>query len=293
MIGTPAVTAWGITHPWRAAEQIEQDLLLSRAICEIANHPYLTEELVFRGGTAFHKLHLNQALRYSEDLDYVRSTAGGIGPLMKALTELGRDLGFNVRTRIGEHPKVYWDTIAHNDVPIRLKIEVNTHERSPARPIVRQPFVVESSWWSGRTEVPAFDPIEMSATKLRALYQRKKGRDLFDLWLALTQLSLDPDAIIAAFPPYQPIGYTSDLAIANLDAKRSDRAFRIDLDPLVTTKPDGYDIDTAAALITDLLLARLARRATITGPRESPRPGAPRAPRIARKDPDPWLNGLC
>lgn len=45
MIGANAVTAWGLVHPWRTLEQVEQDLLLSRAICEIANHPYLGEEL--------------------------------------------------------------------------------------------------------------------------------------------------------------------------------------------------------------------------------------------------------
>ncbi|MDF1487944.1 nucleotidyl transferase AbiEii/AbiGii toxin family protein [Tessaracoccus caeni] len=257
MIPADAVTAWGLTHAWRTAEQIEQDLLLSRAICEIANHPYLGDELVFRGGTAFHKLHLTEALRYSEDLDYVRSTAGGIGPVTKALTELGGDLGFTVRTKISAHPKVYWSTLAHNGIPIRIKIEVNTHERSPARCVVRSRFAVDSSWWTGEADVPVFDAIEMSATKLRALYQRKKGRDLFDLWLALSRLHLDADEIIAAFPPYRPAGYTAKVAAANLEAKRSDRAFRIDLDPLVTEWPVGYDVDAAAALVTNTVLAKI------------------------------------
>ena len=257
MIAEAAVIAWGVTHPWRTAEQIEQDLLLSRAICEIANHRYLGEELIFRGGTAFHKLHLHQALRYSEDLDYVRTTSGGIGPLTNALTNLGDDLGFSVRTKIGEHPKVYWSTTAHNNVPIRIKIEVNTHERSPARQVIHQPFAVRSAWWTGEASVAVFDAIEMSATKLRALYQRKKGRDLFDLWLAIAQLGLEPDAIIRAFLPYRPLGYTAKLAIANLEAKRTNRAFRVDLDPLVTAWPDGYDIDAAAALVSGTVLANV------------------------------------
>ncbi len=55
--------------------QVEQDLLLSRLIIEVANHPYLGGELVFRGGTCLHKLHLDTPRRYSEDLDYVRTTA--------------------------------------------------------------------------------------------------------------------------------------------------------------------------------------------------------------------------
>jgi len=101
-----AITAWGVAHPWPTREQVEQDLLLSRAICAIASDPYLGEELVFRGGTALHKLLLDTPLRYSEDLDYVRTTASGIGPLTAALTQLGKSLEFEVRTRVGEHPKV-------------------------------------------------------------------------------------------------------------------------------------------------------------------------------------------
>ena len=78
MIPAAAITHWSTGAPWSTRTQVEQDLLLSRLICEIANHPYLGEELVFRGGTCFHKLHIHPARRYSEDLDYVRSTAGGI-----------------------------------------------------------------------------------------------------------------------------------------------------------------------------------------------------------------------
>lgn len=91
MIPAAAVTAWAVARAWPTPEQVEQDLLLSRAICEIAQHPYLGEELAFRGGTALHKLHLSTPLRYSEDLDYVRTTAGGIAELTHmwlALTEL-------------------------------------------------------------------------------------------------------------------------------------------------------------------------------------------------------------
>lgn len=86
MIPADAITSWGVDHLWPTREQVEQDLLLSRAICAIASDPYLGDELVFRGGTALHKLHLNRPYRYSEDLDYVRSSATGIAPLTQALT---------------------------------------------------------------------------------------------------------------------------------------------------------------------------------------------------------------
>lgn len=256
MIPFDTVTAWSVDHPWPTREQVEQDLLLSRAICTIATDPYLGEELVFRGGTALHKLHLPQPLRYSEDLDYVRTSGTGIKDLTTTLTRMGEELGFEVRTRVREHPKVLWRTTAQTGTPLRVKIEVNTHERSPALPHLLQPFAVSSPWWSGEAQVRTFQPAELVATKIRALYQRSKGRDLFDLWLALDELRLDPGQVLAAFAPYRPAGMTPAKAIANLGAKVRDRSFRSDLAPLVSSTP-GFDVDAAADRITADLLSRL------------------------------------
>ena len=38
-----------------------------------------------------------------------------------------------------------------------------------------------SRWFTGAAKVLTYDLDELLGTKLRALYQRKKGRDLFDL----------------------------------------------------------------------------------------------------------------
>jgi hypothetical protein len=85
-----------------------------------------------------HKLHAPEPLRYSEDLDYVRSTGGGIRELTRAVTQIGERLGMEVRTRLTEHPKVFlrapYET---GGGQMRAKIEVNTFERSPASPPVR------------------------------------------------------------------------------------------------------------------------------------------------------------
>jgi len=257
MLSVNDIAAWGITHPWADADQVEQDLLLSRTICAIADDPYLSRELLFRGGTALHKLHLPKALRYSEDLDYVRTTAGGIAQLTGTLLDLGRGLGFDVKSRITEHPKVYWRTTSQAGNPLRIKVEVNTHDRSPALPTICLPFEVASPGWSGTVEVPTFQLPELIATKLRALYQRSKGRDLFDMWLALTQTPLDPVQVLAAFAPYRPVGYTVRAAIANLQAKLADPDFRHDLDQLTAQPPIPYEPDAAAKLITDALLSKV------------------------------------
>jgi len=47
-----------------------------------------------------------------------------------------------------------------------------------------------------------YEPEELLGTKLRALYQRKKGRDLFDLYTAMQCLDLDIERIIASYKEY-------------------------------------------------------------------------------------------
>ena len=106
MIPAAFITDWGNTVRWPTVEQIEQDLVLSRLIVEIANDDYLGNELVFRGGTCLHKLHLNPARRYSEDLDYVRRSDGRIGVLLDAVRAIADRLGMSVTTNIKSFPKI-------------------------------------------------------------------------------------------------------------------------------------------------------------------------------------------
>jgi hypothetical protein len=94
------------------------------------------------------------------------------------------------------------------------------------------------------------------ATKLRALYQRSKGRDLLDIWLALTVLQLDPDRIIKAFAPYRPDGYTAALAIKSLRNKLDNPTFKEDTNNLVSEKIEGYDVVAAGEMVIEALLAK-------------------------------------
>jgi predicted nucleotidyltransferase component of viral defense system len=137
-------------------------------------------------------------------------------------------------------------------------VEINTYETSPARRHIYLPYQVDSPWWSGEAEVLTFEPAELMATKLRALYQRRKGRDLFDLWLALTQMAVNPQDILDCFGRYRPDGYTTATALANLDEHVADAGFRTDLLTLVGEET-GFDVEEAAGLVAARLLERLDR----------------------------------
>ena len=105
MITQADIAQWRTQVPWTSPENVEQDLVLSRLIIEFANHPLLGNDLVFRGGTCFHKLWLDRPWRYSEDLDYVRRNEGGVGEVLDAIRDVARIVGFDdVRTEIGRHP---------------------------------------------------------------------------------------------------------------------------------------------------------------------------------------------
>jgi hypothetical protein len=85
---------------------------------------------------------------------------------------------------------------------LKLKVEINTREHGSLFGIKPYPFAVESDWYQGKTEIASFEPEELFGTKLRALLQRRKNRDLFDLHHGLEQLALDTGKLIACFDYY-------------------------------------------------------------------------------------------
>jgi predicted nucleotidyltransferase component of viral defense system len=79
------ITEWRAVAPWVQDFQVEQDLVISRALVQIFSHAYLRDALAFRGGTALYKLHLRPAARSSEDIDLVQTKAEAACPTMEAL----------------------------------------------------------------------------------------------------------------------------------------------------------------------------------------------------------------
>ena len=197
-----------------------------------------------------------------QDLDYVRTTSGGVGHLLDAVREVAEQVGFqDVRSRIGIHPKIVLRTTSSTGAALRVKVEMNTFERSPSRPTTTRRLEITSAWFTGAADVPTFALEELLATKIRALYQRAKGRDAFDLWLVAKAFDVDPNDIAECFEPYRPEGWSPVRARANLAAKVRDGAYLEDLRPLVADWPEGFDggsAEAAVARILDAIERRLA-----------------------------------
>lgn len=250
MIPKPAIIDWEEQAPWKENAQIEQDLLLSRAIVEIFSDDFLKETLLFRGGTALYKLHANEPVRYSEDLDFVMIDKGPIGPVYDAIREkLDPLLGEPARDQ-KKSMAIMTYTFKTEFSPQKerkLKFDINYEEDFSILDPLRVDFTVDNSWYSGLAEVGTFDINDLMASKLRALFGRRKGRDLFDLWFTLERDMINPDRVLTCFGKYTE---TKDTPITrarfekNLSKKRFDEMFIGDLKPLVT-RDFGYEVEDA------------------------------------------------
>jgi predicted nucleotidyltransferase component of viral defense system len=264
VIPQPYITEWSAQAPWPAESQIEQDLILSRLIVEIASDELLASELAFRGGTCLHKLHLPGPARYSEDLDYTRtSDKPRIGDCLTALRRIAADIGLQERKRRFPSHDSDMACIWFHTTPetgeglISIKIEINVSETVPHRPSILLPHSVQSRWWNGSADVRTFRTEEVLATKLRALYARRKGRDLYDLWLALTDLTLDDQLIVDGLSHYMTAKlYSYRQLHANLADKLATPEFREDINNL-TLDLHGYEHRPAAELLMQRLGTRL------------------------------------
>jgi len=262
MIPRAHVTAWRAGAPWPSDAQIEQDLVLSRALVEMFSRPAVADVVAFRGGSALHKLFLKQPGRYSEDIDLVQVDEGPIGAAMDSIrSTLDPWLGSPRRNQgQGRATMLYrFETTSRPVQKMRLKVEINSREHFTVFGLIRHRFVVTNPWFSGEASISTYQIEELLGTKLRALYQRKKGRDLYDLWLALTSLEIDDNKVVNCFERYVKHGGVSISRAEfekNIIAKLKDPAFLDDINPLL---PAGVEYSThiAGALIQDRLVSRL------------------------------------
>lgn len=263
MIPRDYVTEWRAEVPWVDDAQVEQDLVISRALVDIFSHPVLRVMLAFRGGSALYKLHLKPPARYSEDIDLVQVNAEPAGPIMDALREvLNPWLGDpRYKQSHGRLTFTYrFSSEATPPVPLRLKVEINTREHFTVNGFVDIPYSVSSRWFDGSCQIKTYALHELLGTKLRALYQRSKGRDLFDLAVALDDSKVDINAIIEAFTMYMDhVGHhvTRTQFQENLAAKRDDPNFVADIGPLLSSDYK-WDFDAMANKVSAALITRLA-----------------------------------
>jgi predicted nucleotidyltransferase component of viral defense system len=262
MIQQTAITEWTNTVPWTDMLQVEQDLIICRALIAIYNDEYLSSRLAFRGGTALHKLYLSPQNRYSEDIDLVQIVPESVGLILDRLRDVLSFLGKPaVKQKRNNNTMVFrMDSTFPPVMPLRLKVEINCKEHFNVLGLVGRDFSVNNQWFTGECKIITYHLDELTGTKLRALYQRRKGRDLFDLYMILKNAGINIENIIKCYNEYMAFSDgnapSKALYIANMEEKIQNEVFLLDTHSLL--RPDiAYNPHEAYDFVKTMLIDKL------------------------------------
>lgn len=262
MIPKRYIDEWKEQAPWPIDAQVEQDLIIARTLVELFSDELVRRTLAFRGGTALHKLYLQPQARYSEDIDLVQISSEPINPILKQIRERLSFLGTKrtVKQHIHNNTIIYrFDTEDPSVPSMRLKIEINTREHFHVLGLKQIPYKIENGWFSGECMLTGYELEELLGTKLRALYQRRKGHDLFDLYWALKNHLVNIENLIRCYKTYMQFSVdkppTQKQFLINMEEKMTDREFLEDINFIL--KPGvEYNNDTAWELVRKVLVEK-------------------------------------
>ena len=145
-------------------------------------------------------------------------------------------------------------------VPMRLKVEINCREHFNVLGLTTKELNVRNQWYSGKCNTTIYTLDELLGTKLRALYQRRKGRDLYDIYKALIMGDVNADNVLLCYHKY--MSFVVDRIpsqkeyLKNIEQKLLDDEFLGDT-KLLLRQEEQYDPQKAYEIIKTSLLARL------------------------------------
>lgn len=260
MIPEIFIENWNKNVNWQKSEQVEQDLIISRALIDLYNDHHVKEALAFRGGTALNKLFIRPPARYSEDIDFVQINADPIGKTIDAIRVLLRPWLGDPKWKVTQRSaKLIYQYESTNKIPGKLKIEINTTEHFQVLPFKKVPFPMVSNWFNGQTDIITYELEELVATKLRALYQRRKGRDLFDIWYLVSHGLVNLDQVFDIFSKYcdfNNVKISGSEFLKNLNDKKSHRDFRMDMSVLLPSR-FNWNFDEAYFFVIENVISKL------------------------------------
>lgn len=145
MIPEIFIENWRNNISWQKSEQIEQDLIISRALVALYNNSHIKETLAFRGGTALNKLFIRPPARYSEDIDFAQKNPEPIGKTIDEIRSILKPWLGDPKWKITQRSvKLIYQYESMNKIPGRLKIEINTTEHFQVLPLKKVRFAVDS-----------------------------------------------------------------------------------------------------------------------------------------------------
>lgn len=178
---------------------VEKDYVLGWMLAGISAHPALSESWLFKGGTCLKKCFF-ETYRFSEDLDFTLTDPAHLDDvfLTQTFSEIGEwiyertgieipanlhkfDIYTNPRGNLSCQGKVsYRGPVATRDLP-RIKLDLTADERIVLAPVRVPVFHPYSDAPAEGFDVLAYAYEELFGEKVRALAERTRPRDLYDV----------------------------------------------------------------------------------------------------------------
>lgn len=146
-----------------------------------------------------------------------------------------------------------------NKLPTKLKIEISTNEHFQVLPLRFEKLDVQSEWFNGSANIITYEIDELMATKLRALYQRRKGRDLFDIWYVSKQELIDLERVFEIFFKYctnDNVDIKGSEFFKNLVLKKNHPDFQFDMSSLLPMELN-WNFEEAYQFVVDNVISKL------------------------------------
>ena len=187
------VTEWGLRE-----SIIEKDYVISWVLWGIGADPELGVHWVFKGGTSLKKCYI-ETWRFSEDLDFTVMPGGfykpeDIEPLIKRVLERVYDesgIDFSIKPSIFKYAdkylytegNIYYRGPRNARNPARIKLDISGAEKIVRPTILRDISHPYSDSLPAPAQVRCYAFEEIFAEKLRAMGERGRPRDLYDIVL--------------------------------------------------------------------------------------------------------------
>ncbi|MFA6604091.1 MAG: nucleotidyl transferase AbiEii/AbiGii toxin family protein [Patescibacteria group bacterium] len=189
---------WGLRP-----ETVEKDYVLGWLLAAISQNSEARANWVFKGGTCIKKCYI-ETYRFSEDLDFsfLPDAAYTQEAVLAGLQEIGRravelcgidipiddirlDPRQNQRGQETFEGRLYYRGPLGTPTPFRIKFDITKHEAVVDTPVERSVFHPYTDSLPDGTKVKTYSYPELLAEKTRALFERSRPRDLYDVTFLL------------------------------------------------------------------------------------------------------------